>query len=1000
MVGLAAFSEITYAQGEAVEREPVDIRSHTVAVIPFVNISGQTDDDWIGTGLAETITTDLEQIGDLSVVGRETFARGVARELGISWIVMGGFQRLGDQLRITVRIVNVETGAVRETIKVDGQRAEIFSLQDRIVTELGNGFAGILGTSTLRPVLVREQPLLRRSPLVEGEAAVAALPPLGPRPQSGTAGGRGGGSRFGEEAPAGGVPDGVRRPSGVALPAPAVTDELATLATGDVSGGIVIGDNQPSLGGVASNAGALTGRLTVRPVRTTTPPTIDGRLDDAAWRNTARITEFVQQEPIEGAAATEDTEVYIAYDSSNIYLGFYAHYSDPSIMRANRVDRDRAARGDDLFTVYFDTFLDQQRAYIFSVNGFGVQGDSILGSRGAGGGFGGGGRRGGGGGGGGGPRRFTGAPRGDDSWDTLFSTGGQITEDGFTAEMAIPFKSLRYPQRADNIPHQWGLQIVRRIRGKDETVVWSPVSRDVAGFLPQMGVISGMSSLSTSRNIEVLPTFSAFQFGSVNKSTGSFETKDPSPEAGLNLKYGVTSNLTADVTFNPDFSQIESDRPQVEVNQRFALFFPELRPFFLEGAEIFRVRAPVTLVHTRRIVDPRYGGKLTGKAGRATVGVMYANDEAVGGADDPLDPRFEQSAQTFVGRVRYDLYSESFVGAIFTDRELLDNHSRLAGLDSNFRIGDTHSFGFSALGTQHRNLDGLETSGYLFDANFSKIGRNLSYSVNSYALSPDFQTDVGFVRRTDQRQTFGSVSYRWWPESWLLNWGPQVAFGRNYNFDGILEDENVQAGLDFSFSNNIRLRFDGNRDMERFGGLDFHKSRYNLFSFINTSRVIQIGGGLNWGDQVYFDSTNPFLGRDSGLRTFITFRPVSRFETQVNVTTSRFTDALNLFNPVLNTGERAEDGLIFNVKIFRTLTTYQFTDRLLFRNIAEYNTFEKILGLNFLLTYRVNSGTAFYFGYDDHYQQGIRYDKELFPTTRYQQTNRAIFTKIQYLFRY
>ena len=240
-------------------------------------------------------------------------------------------------------------------------------------------------------------------------------------------------------------------------------------------------------------------------------------------------------------------------------------------------------------------------------------------------------------------------------------------EDGFTAEMVIPFKSLRYPQQAGDAPHRWGFQIARTIGGKDETVVWSPISRSVAGFLPQMGLLDGLTGLSTSRNVEILPTFTAVQFGSLDTSTGDFVNKDPSPEGGVNFKYGVTSNLIADFTFNPDFSQIESDRPQIEVNQRFALFFPELRPFFLEGAEIFSIGGPVTMVHTRTIIDPWYGAKLTGKVGSTTIGVMYANDEAAGAIDDPLDPTFEGSAQTFVGRVRYDLYSESHIGAIFTD---------------------------------------------------------------------------------------------------------------------------------------------------------------------------------------------------------------------------------------------------------------------------------------------------------------------------------------------
>ena len=712
---LAPYGEVAHAQGalagEAVARESVDRGPRTVAVVPFTNISGQPDDDWIGTGIAETVTADLEQFSELWVVGREAFldvvshdlpdaalavsdealTRDRARGLGVSWIVTGGFQRLGDQLRITARIVNVETGTAYETAKVDGQIAEMFTLHDRIVAELTGGFVRIAGSRVPSMVAAR-RPAGTQTALSEEEAALQPAGSFGAAPPGRTPGdgpfSRAG--RFGSNGSGSG--------NGGAPATP-------------VSGGITIGDRPAEFAApVAGDAGALAGRVTVRPVRTGTPPDIDGRLDDAVWQDAARITEFVQRQPVDGAPATEDTDVFLAYDSSSIYLAFHAKYQDPGIMRANRVDRDQAGRGDDIIRVYFDTFLDQQRAYVFSVNGYGVQGDSIVGGRGG---------RGGGGGGGGGRG---GIPRGDSSWDALFTTGGQPVEDGFTVEMAIPFKSLRYPARGRDVPHTWGFQIVREIRGKDETVVWSPVSRDVAGFLPQMGVLDGMTGLSTSRNFEIQPTFTAVRFGDFDEGVGHVVDGDAQPEGGVNFKYGVTSNLTADFTINPDFSQIESDRPQVEVNQRFALFFPELRPFFLEGAEIFQIQAPVTVVHTRTIVDPLYGAKLTGKAGKTTLGMLYTTDEGASlGIDDPLAPGFDQSAQTFVGRVRYDLYAESFIGAIFTDREFLSGFSRLAGIDSNFRVGDTHQVGFRALRTDHRDEDdGLQSDGYLMDFGFAR----------------------------------------------------------------------------------------------------------------------------------------------------------------------------------------------------------------------------------------------------------------------------------------
>jgi len=981
----------------------ISVRQPTIAVLPFSNISGAADDEWIGTGIAETVTVALELRDTLSVVDRgpflevlsppdvvqssaqDTLVRDLALDLGVEWLVTGGFQRLGDEMRVTAWIVNVETGASSWAVKVDGEFGQLFELQDRLVDQLSLGLAAIGSPSVSAPTTVEHETPFAGVEFGEGVGIRG-----GGFSQPSTARGRAPGPAGVLEVGRATEHRGESPAATSLIPGAGVTRDAGDVATA-VTERLTMGAGREAPSGampMAGYAGALAGRVTVRPVFTQTPPNIDGRLDDAVWKDAGRITDFVQRQPTDGAPASEASDVYIAYDSSTIYLAFHAHYSDPSIMRANRTDRDQAERGDDTFTVFFDTFLDQQRAYSLSVNGYGVQGDAIV--------TGGRGRRGGGGGGSGG-----GIPRGDSSWDTLFSTGGQIVDDGFTAEMAIPLKSLRYPARGNDAPHTWGFQVVRRIRAKDETVVWSPFSRDVAGFLPQMGVLDGMTRLSTSRNLEIQPTFTGFRFGTLDEETGRVIDADPKPEAGANFKYGVTSNLTADFTLNPDFSQIESDRPQVEVNRRFALFFPELRPFFLEGAEIFRVQAPLNVVHTRTIVDPLYGAKLTGKAGKTTIGLLYANDKAPGAVDDPADVAFEKSAQTFVGRVRYDLYSESFIGAVFTDREFLDGSSRLAGVDTNFRLGDTSSVGFRAMRTDHRDQDGLVTDGYLVNADFRQRGRKLTYGASAFALSPDFKTDVGFVRRTNQRRFNADVDYEWRPEHWIVSWGPDAEYGRNYNFDQVLEDTSASTGLNITFARNIRVNTSLDRDMERYEGLNFDKRRYRIGGGVNTSRIISFGGGYNWGDEIYFDKANPFLGRESSLRAFINFRPASRFSSNINISTSRFSDPNGFFVPRLNEGAVDENGTVFNVSIFRARSTYQFSDRLLFRNITEFDTFDETVGFNFLLTYRVNSGTVFFVGYDDHYQQRGQFDDQVNATgTGYQQTNRAIFTKFQYLFRF
>ncbi len=722
--------------------------------------------------------------------------------------------------------------------------------------------------------------------------------------------------------------------------------------------------------------GLVPGRPTVRPPRADTPPDIDGRLDDLAWRTAATITEFTQQAPLEGAPATEDTEVYVTYDSDHLYFGFHLHYTDPGIMRANRVDRDTAWQ-DDLITIYIDTFLDQQRAYDFDLNAYNVQGDGIVNTSGGG--------------------RSSPIPVADRSWDALFHSATSIVADGYIAEMAIPLKSLRYPQRGPGEPHRWGFQIVREIKGKnEENAVWAPMSRDVAGFHRQMGLMEGMTDFSTSRNLELLPTFTAIQFGSLNRSTGGFDTRRANPEGGLNVKYGLTSNLTADFTINPDFSQIESDQPQIEVNQRFPLFFSELRPFFVEGAEIFDFPGPVTFVHTRTIVDPTWGAKLTGKAGRFAIGLLTAEDEAPGNVDDHTDPRYGETAQNVIGRVKYDVYSESHVGAIFTDRSFMDSSSRLGGIDGSFRLSRSMSTNFRLIESRHRDLEGVDRAGHIYDASISNTGRNLRWFAAAYELTPDFRTDVGFARRVDQRRVISNVGYRWWPESWLINWGPQLSYGRNWNFDRILEDENAGLGLNFDFAKSIRFSVDVQRDMERFGGIDFRKTRTRVNGGVSSSRALSVNASYGRGDEIFFDPANPFLGYGSTARFNVTVRPLARLSSQLGVNTSRLTDPRNGDDPV------------FDVQIYRAQSVLTFTDRLLMRNIAEYNTFDKDLDFNVLFTYRINAGTVFYIGYDDHYRQadqiygdrdGDGIDERLFFTRDLRQTNRAIFTKIRYLFR-
>ena len=1015
LVAILAFGWLGLGLPAAPAAQPAD----AVLIVPFTNLSRQAADAWIGQGIAETVSSDLRSLG-VRVVGDDASARdasdsrdrnkealGAGRRVGAQWLVAGGYQRVGDLLRITAQIVDVATGNVRGSTKIDGSMTELFDAQDRVVAALADTLAA-------HHPPVADMPGGR--PAAEsGVRRVESAP--GPGGPENPARGRRGRGPFG----VGGV-----RPEGPAFGETGVTGMLRLEDTaedaipgngndgiGDGNGGSPArqrptGTSSPGrrLGGGFAAAPLARKRVTVG--RAVQPPNLDGRLDDAVWETATYINDFVQVAPVEGAPGTEETEVWMAYDRDHLYFAFHAHYTDPGMIRANRADRDEIG-GDDRMSVLFDPFLDQQRAYQFSVNAYGVQSDELVnadGSRGAsrsrspvsrsdssnrGG-------RSSGGGGSGLSNSGQFGIRGDRSWNALYETRGRMVEDGWTAEMAIPFKSLRYPALAGEGGRRWGFQITRVIRGKSEAQSWSPISRGVAGQLTQFGTLEGLADLSRSRNLEILPELTGAQLGALDTSSGAFDGQDPFGDLGVSVKYGITPNLTADVTYNPDFSQIESDQPQIETNQRFALFYPEQRPFFLEGQEIFQTSTPLTLLHTRTIVDPRFGGKLTGKVGRTTLGVIVADDEAAGRLDDTAHPRFGTTAQTFVGRARYDLYSESYVGAIMTAREFGHDYNRVGGIDARFRLGRTHRFSFMGVGSETRSEEYGFLRGPAIEADFTRQGRNLSYGAAYGSIDPEFWTETGFLPRWNLRQATANVGYRWWPESTLITWGPTVNYLRLYDHVGVLQDEQIQGQASFQFRHNISVTANVNRDLERFEEVDFRKSGYGAYGVIS-SRLVSIVGGLNRGDGVlysYGGFTNPLtaspyqraiLGDSTTGSFLISGRPSSRWRS----------DLTGIFSRLMDPTAAAE---VVDVKIFRTRTTYQFTDRLLLRYILEHNTFGKTLGNNLLMTYRINAGTVAFLGYDDRYRQGRRIDEFLFPTAALQRTNRAVFGKLSYLFRY
>jgi hypothetical protein len=461
-------------------------------------------------------------------------------------------------------------------------------------------------------------------------------------------------------------------------------------------------------------------RPTVTIPRIEAAAAVDGSLDEAAWGQAARLTGFSQYEPVDGRPAEERTEVRVWYAPNAIYFGILAYDRNPSSIRATRADRDNID-SDDHVIIYLDTFNDRRRAFFFGVNPLGIQQDGVRseGAASAG-------------------NIFGGSV--DRNPDYLYESRGRVTDSGYVVEVMIPFKSLRYP---GNGPQSWGINFLRRIQRTGYNDTWTDVRRASASFLLQAGTIDGLHDLKRGLVVEAQPFVTASANGFRDGGTGAFEREDVDPEAGLNLRLGLTS-ISLDATLNPDFSQVESDVSQVTVNQRFALFFPEKRPFFLEGIELFSTSNQ--LVYTRQIVNPIIGTKLTGKFGDFGVAYLTALDQV----DEDGDGE-DEDVLFNVTRLRRDFGSNSLAGVTITDRSVFgsSDYNRVVSGDVRYVFAKLYYLEGQLGGSWDRSGGNEQLSSPLWKMEFDRTGRSWGFNYQVNAIGEDFRTRSGFVNRNN-----------------------------------------------------------------------------------------------------------------------------------------------------------------------------------------------------------------------------------------------------------
>jgi hypothetical protein len=730
---------------------------------------------------------------------------------------------------------------------------------------------------------------------------------------------------------------------------------------------------------------------------------VDGVLDEPVWAHASRLTGFSQYRPVDGRPAEDSTEVLVWYAPDAIWFGVRAFELHGPVVRATLADRDNIG-ADDQVQILLDTFNDRRRALLFAVNPLGVQEDGVR-SEGQGGaaggqnaGF-----------------RFDGIV--DLNPDYVFESRGRITDTGYEIEVRVPFKSLRYQSTARQ---DWGLQLIRVTQHSAYEDTWTPVVRANASFLIQAGRIVGLTGLKRGLVMDMTPEYTTRVDGAPGGGAGasSWRYGKAEPGVGGTLRWGMTQNLSLNATANPDFSQVEADVGQVTVNERFALFFPEKRPFFLEGLEQFD--SPNTLIYMRRVQDPVAGVKLTGKAG--TTGIAYL--AAVDNVDD-THPLYN------LLRLRRDLGRSSNVGVVYTDRVLNDDYNRVLGFDTHLIWRTIWFSDAQIVGSWTRDAAGGVRAGHLWDVTFyDRTGRSYGNHAELIGISPDFEAQSGFVNRNnvvqgrlfnrfsaygkpgaaiEQLTTFFMIQptwrYRDFGKSTL-----EGSFGETAIFT-------LRGGWGVTVNwTNQHLRFDaplyaGYQEDSAGTAVPFvlPHGLYNLWggsAQLNTpNRALTATFALGLNAQPVFDEAS--RGRELAAFAQLSWRPTNALRAEARWTHSRIARSAS--------GERFSLANIPRLKV-----EYQLTRAIFVRYVGQYFAQERaalrsprtgrpilINGVtagaarvndfrsDLLFSYRPNPGTVLFLGYGASLteDESFRFD-DLHRTTD------GLFIKASYLFRF
>jgi hypothetical protein len=735
---------------------------------------------------------------------------------------------------------------------------------------------------------------------------------------------------------------------------------------------------------------------------------VDGWLNDPSWQGAGTVDHFVESAPGDQIKPPVRTRAMMTYSDEYLYVGVIG-FTDPTEVRASLCERDQTP-GDDNLGIFIDTYGDAAWAYMFFVNAYGVQYDALWSS----------------------------AYGTDTQYDLIWESAAQVTDSGFQVELAIPFTSLRFP----NQPKQeWRVEFFRyHEREVTYEITWCAYDRDESCWPCQWGTVTGIENVTPGKGIEIIPAVVAYQSGQattiprgdgITDSLG-WNNLDPDGELSLSAKYSIGSSATAEVAFNPDFSQVEADADQIDVNSPTALSFPEKRPFFQEGRDLFQSLYEV--VYTRSINDPAVAAKFTFRKGSTSIGYLGAYDE-----HSPVIIPFEdfstpdlpggKSASNILS-ARHTFSDNSQLGLLMTDRRFDGGGAGTAlSLDGMLRLTKSLKWSWQAIATHTEEsndtaftssafldrfdddtttnlndqlFDGEHTAGFdgesfwghgfisLLDLETS----NFYLSPRVSETSPTFRLDNGFETRNNRRQASVISYYVFRFDKGLFrSISPQIFPGRIWNTDGTVKDEYIYFDLSTDLRKaQISLHSQYMVSSELYRGTQY-KGIWNYHQCLHLapSRMLAMGASLNYGDQLAYGWRA--MGRQTRVGLELDLMPHPRVQLS------------NSYDHVKSKHTETDEEL-FNGFIARSKLSMQFSRELSLRFVVQYNEFSRAWDFDPLITYRLNPFTLFYIGTTYDYEKNYGLDRsgdfyaadgaESCDMTRLR--SRQFFMKLQYLF--